>query len=207
MSPRGGSRSGAGRKPGSNAYGEATRPIRVPLSLYPELQNLLEHLKSGQRPGGETGQGRGPVRLRTGLRPGCFIPDGTAPPQALPLFASHVQAGFPSPAEDYVDQRLDLNEYLIHHPAATFFVRVQGDSMEGAAIHDGDLLVVDRALEPAHGRIVIAAVNGELTVKRLLLRDGGAWLQPENPAYAALHISEGLDCVIWGVVKHVIHSV
>ena len=78
--------------------------------------------------------------------------------------------------------------------------------MEGAAIHDGDLLVVDRAIEPTHGRIVIAAVNGELTVKRLLLKPDGPWLHPENPGYAPLKISEGLDCVIWGVVKHVIHA-
>lgn len=207
MSPRGGSRPGAGRKPGSNAYGESTRAIRVPVSLYPELQTLLERLKSGRQPDKESETGRAPPRLRTALQPGPFTPDGAATPQAFPLFASRVPAGFPSPAEDYVDQRLDLNDHLVHHPAATFFVRVQGDSMEGAAIHNGDLLVVDRALEPVHGRIVIAAVNGELTVKRLLFRDDGAWLHPENPAYTPMKISEGLDCVIWGVVRHVIHSV
>ncbi|WP_347259114.1 translesion error-prone DNA polymerase V autoproteolytic subunit, partial [Methylocaldum sp.] len=94
-----------------------------------------------------------------------------------------------------------------YHPAATFFVRVKGDSMEGAGIRDGDLLVVDRALEPGHGRIVIAVVNGELTVKRLALREGEAWLEPENPAYAPLKLTEGLDCIVWGVVKHVIHAV
>jgi DNA polymerase V len=207
MSPRGGFRPGAGRKPGSNDYGEPTRPVRVPVSLYPELQNHLERLKAERRPD-DTERGRELTPVRSGLAPGAlFIPDGEAPLQTFPLFASRVPAGFPSPAEDYVDQRLDLNDHLVHHPAATFFVRVQGDSMEGAAIHNGDLLVVDRALEPVHGRIVIAAVNGELTVKRLLLKEDGAWLQPENPAYAPMKISEGLDCVIWGVVRHVIHSV
>jgi DNA polymerase V len=132
-------------------------------------------------------------------------PDALAMP--LPLFASRVPAGFPSPADDYVDQRLDLNEHLIDHPAATFFTRVSGHSMKDAGIHDGDLLIVDRALEPQDGRIVIAAVNGELTVKRLRIRKGRAWLMPENPDYTPLAITEGLDCVIWGVVTQVIHAV
>lgn len=135
-----------------------------------------------------------------------MLPPGSPPPY-LPLFASRVPAGFPSPADDYIDQRLDLNDHLIHHPAATFFVRVSGDSMTGANLHDGDLLIVDRALEPVDGRIVIAAVNGELTVKRLSLREGTAWLVPENPAYQPLLLTEGLDCVVWGVVTQVIHAV
>lgn len=125
----------------------------------------------------------------------------------LPLFASRVPAGFPSPADDYVDQRLDLNSHLVEHPAATFFTRVSGHSMRGAGIHDGDLLIVDRALEPQDGRIVIAAINGELTVKRLRLRKSGNWLVPEHPDYRPLKITEGLDCVIWGVVTRVIHAV
>lgn len=126
---------------------------------------------------------------------------------SLPLFASRVPAGFPSPADDYIDQRLDLNTHLVEHPAATFFTRVSGHSMRGAGIHDGDLLIVDRALEPQDGRIVIAAVNGELTVKRLRLRKSGTWLVPEHPDYKPLKITEGLDCVIWGVVTQVIHAV
>ena len=128
-------------------------------------------------------------------------------PLALPLFASRVPAGFPSPADDYIDQKLDLNTHLIEHPAATFFTRVSGHSMRDAGIHDGDLLVVDRALEPQDGRIVIAAVNGELTVKRLRIRKGQVWLMPEHPDYKPLLITEGLDCVIWGVVTRVIHAV
>lgn len=194
MSPRGGFRIGAGRKPGSNEYGESTRVIRVPVSLYADLQTLLNRLKAIRQ-----SSGAGPVE--------ALYPDSHAPKALFPLFASRVPAGFPSPADDYVEGRLDLNDHLVEHPAATFFVRVQGDSMEGAGIRDGDLLVVDRALEPTHGRIVIAAVNGELTVKRLRLQEGSVWLQPENPAYPPLQITEGLDCVIWGVVRHVIHEV
>lgn len=193
MAGRGGFRPGAGRKPGSNDYGESTRAIRVPLSLYPDIQDLLARIKTQRKLPGR------PV--------GTWAPDNASSPLSLPLFASRVPAGFPSPADDYIDQRLDLNDHLIHHPAATFLVRVSGDSMTGARLHDGDLLIVDRALEPVDGRIVIAAVNGELTVKRLSLREGTAWLVPENPAYTPLPITEGLDCVIWGVVTQVIHAV
>lgn len=157
MAARGGIRPGAGRKPGSNDYGESTRAIRVPLSLYPDLQDLLNRIKT--------------QRKLPGRPAGTWAPDNASSPLSLPLFASRVPAGFPSPADDYIDQRLDLNEHLINHPAATFFVRVSGDSMTGASLHDGDLLIVDRALEPVDGRIVIAAVNGELTVKRLSLRE------------------------------------
>src|SRR5271170_7219676 len=85
---------------------------------------------------------------------------------ALPLFAAPVKAGFPSPADDFMEERLDLNEHLIQHPAATFFVRVDGDSMQGAGIHKGDILIVDRALEPMSGRIVVAVIDGAFTVKR-----------------------------------------
>src|SRR3989338_6758465 len=102
---------------------------------------------------------------------------------ALPLYSSSVRAGFPSPADDYIEKHLDLNNYLIKHPAATFLVRAQGDSMLNAGIHDGDILVVDRSLEPGHGRIVIAALNGELTVKRLYRHQGEVKLVAENPEY------------------------
>ncbi len=124
----------------------------------------------------------------------------------LPLFIARVPAGFPSPGEDHIDQNLDLNEHLIRHPAATFYVRARGDSMEGAGIHDGDLLIVDRALDPHHNHVVIAAVDGELTVKRLVRRGGGVALMPENNRYPAIVITETMDCVIWGVVTHVIHE-
>lgn len=128
-------------------------------------------------------------------------------PLTLPLYGSSVRAGFPSPADDYIEKHLDLNDYLIKHPAATFLVRAQGDSMINAGIHDGDILVVDRSLEPLHGRIVIAALNGELTVKRLYRQQGRVQLMAENSAYPALDISETMEMVIWGVVTNVIHAV
>lgn len=124
---------------------------------------------------------------------------------ALPLFTGKVAAGFPSPADDYVEKTLDLNELLVQKPAATFFVRAQGESMLGAGIHPNDILVVDRSIEPVPGKIVICALNGELTVKRLE-RDGELWkLKAENSAYTDIAIHEGLDMVIWGVVTNVIH--
>jgi DNA polymerase V len=125
----------------------------------------------------------------------------------LPLFSGKVAAGFPSPADDYIEKNLDLNELLVHKPAATFFVRAQGESMLGAGIHPNDILVVDRSIEAVPGKIVICALNGELTVKRLE-RDNGQWqLKAENPAYADILIHDELDMVIWGVVTNVIHAV
>ncbi len=124
----------------------------------------------------------------------------------LPLYACKVRAGFPSPADDYIESFLDLNQHLIAHPHATFFLRAAGDSMINAGIADGDLLVVDRSLEATHGRIVIAAVNGELTVKRLSLKTGRIQLVPENDHYQPITITEALECVIWGVVVHTIRS-
>lgn len=122
-----------------------------------------------------------------------------------PLFLSGVSAGFPSPAEDYVDRKLDLNDLLIKNPAATFFVRVAGESMTGAGIQHDDILIVDRSLEAASNRIVIAVYNGELTVKRLV-RDGDTIrLLAENPAYPPLEIVEEGGFEIWGVVTSVIH--
>ncbi len=117
-----------------------------------------------------------------------------------------MQAGFPSPAEDYLDKTLDLNELLIAHPAATFFVRVSGDSMQNAGIFSGDILVVDRSLEAADNKIVIAIVSGEFTVKRLKIREGRISLVPENPSYPILEMKEGSDFQVWGVVTYVIHK-
>jgi DNA polymerase V len=124
----------------------------------------------------------------------------------LPLFAVPVKAGFPSPADDFVEQNLDLNEYLIQHPAATFFVRVDGDSMVGAGIQKDDILIVDRALEPANGKIVVAVLNGEFTVKRLRNRNGKTILEAENPAYKPIEIRPEADFRVWGIVTYVIHK-
>jgi DNA polymerase V len=122
------------------------------------------------------------------------------------LFTAGVSAGFPSPADDFVDRSLDLNEYLIKHPAATFFVRVDGSSMIGSGIHPGDILIVDKALEPHDGSIVIAVVNGEFTVKRFKRERGRCWLVPENPAYAPIEITGDMQLEVWGVVTYVIHK-
>lgn len=127
-------------------------------------------------------------------------------PCACPLFMVPVTAGFPSPADDYVEGRLDLNAHLVKHPAATFFVRVAGDSMIGAGIHPGDILVVDRSLEAVDKRVVIAVVNGELTVKRLRMTQGRITLAAENPAYAPMEIRPDMEFEIWGVVTTVIHA-
>ncbi|QDP72209.1 translesion error-prone DNA polymerase V autoproteolytic subunit [Legionella israelensis] len=108
----------------------------------------------------------------------------------LPLYSSTVRAGFPSPADDYIECRLDLNQHLIKHPAATFFVRTSGDSMNHAGIQSGDMLVVDRSLGAIHGKIVIAAIDGELTVKRLFKKEGQVKLLAENPNYPPIDITE-----------------
>ena len=135
------------------------------------------------------------------------IPSPNPPRVARPLFLSRVPAGFPSPAEDYVECGLDLNEHLIAHREATFFVRVKGHSMTGAGIRDGDLLVVDRALEAGDGDIVVAVVDGELTVKRLWRRGGRVRLLAENPAFAPIELKDGQELAVWGVVTSVIHRV
>ena len=122
------------------------------------------------------------------------------------LFISRVPAGFPSPADDYLEGTLDLNSYLIRHPAATFFVRVEGESMRDAGIYPGDLLIVDRALEPMDNCVIIAAVDGELTVKRLCRRRGRLYLMPENPDYEPLPVDEDTPFDVWGVVTSVIHA-
>jgi DNA polymerase V len=122
-----------------------------------------------------------------------------------PLFLVPVSAGFPSPADDYLDDKLDLNSYLVEHPAATFFVRVVGDSMIEAGIHSGDLLVVDRALEPADNHVVIAVLDGELTVKRIRIRHRTVFLVSDNAQYAPIQINETMHFEVWGVVTYVIH--
>lgn len=123
----------------------------------------------------------------------------------LPVFLGRLPAGFPSPADDYIEGTLDLNRHLIKHPAATFFVRVTGHSMTGAGIHSGDLLIVDRSLEPTDGQVVVAVLDGELTVKRLQRGHGVTRLLAENPLYRPIEITEQQTIEIWGVVTNVIH--
>jgi len=123
----------------------------------------------------------------------------------IPLFSDAVAAGFPSPATDYCERKLDLNELCIQKPAATYFVRAQGDSMIDAGIFPGDVLVIDRSIDASHGDIVIAAVNGELTVK-LLETKPQTRLVPMNSQHAPIVIPEGTDLEIFGVATNVIHS-
>jgi DNA polymerase V len=124
----------------------------------------------------------------------------------LNLYGNTISAGFPAPSTDYLEGQLDLNEHLIKNPPATFFLRVSGDSMTGASIHPDDLLVVDRSLEPKSGKIVIAVINGELTVKRLHKEKDRIQLLAENPAYPPINITPEMDFQVWGVVTYVIHK-
>jgi DNA polymerase V len=125
-----------------------------------------------------------------------------------PLYLSRVPAGTFSPADDYREKSLDLNEHLVKHEAATFFVRISGDSMKGAGIFSGDLAVVDRSLKPAHGSVVVACLNGETTCKRLKLVKNKIYLSSENADYPAFEVDPASgDFEVWGVVTHVIHKV
>ncbi len=137
-----------------------------------------------------------------------FIQPARSPRRVLlPLFATRIPAGFPSPADDYVEARLDLNELLIQRQEATYFLRVKGDSMQGAGIHPGDLIVVDRSIEAQDGSVVVAEVDGALTIKRLRLGDGAPELHPDNPAYPVIRFKEGQELRIWGVVTSSVHMV
>lgn len=123
----------------------------------------------------------------------------------LPNIEVPVKAGFPSPADDYIESKLDLTEHLVDHPSATYYIRVSGDSMVDYGIFDGDLLVVDRSIEPSSGDIVVVALDGELTCKLLSKKDGVPYLKSGNPNYPPIPL-EGKDVHIWGKVIHAIHS-
>ncbi|MCK4841181.1 MAG: translesion error-prone DNA polymerase V autoproteolytic subunit [Methylococcales bacterium] len=187
---RGGARPGAGRKKGSSVYGETTKAIRIPASMLPKVKAMLSHRK----------------QLFEGTAAISF-PSSFSSHIEIPLFSGKVAAGFPSPADDYIEKTLDLNDLLVQKPAATFFVRASGESMLGAGIHSNDILVVDRSIDPVIGKIVICALNGELTVKRLKSMGDEIVLGAENPAYSDIIVKEGTDLMIWGVVTNVIHPV
>jgi DNA polymerase V len=192
---RGGKRKGAGRKPASGKYtGAETKTIRVPKERIEEIEMLLQF----------------PEKLKP--EPDSMKVDEvflasmkTRSPQTM--YSTLVAAGLPSPTEDYSEGKVDLNEHLLKNPDSTFFVRVSGESMIDVGIHPGDLLIVDRSLRPSSGRIIIAVINGELTVKRLLKKDNNKlFLMPENANYPAIEITEAMEFMIWGVVTNVIHD-
>lgn len=134
-------------------------------------------------------------------RPMLYAASPDPMPLSLPLLGRLVPAGFPSPADDYLEGEIDLNRYLIERPAACYLMRVSGPSMEGAGIMDGDFVVVDRSVEPVSNHVVVAVIAGEMTIKRLRkLNDGRAVLKAEHPDYPAMVICEEYPCEIWGVV-------
>lgn len=124
----------------------------------------------------------------------------------LPLFVSRLPAGFPSPADDYIDKKLDLNDLLIRHPEATFFVKAEGDSMINAGIQEDDILIVDRALEAKNNDVIVAVLNGELLVKRLNIRNDRWFLLAETPKFHPIELLPEMDFDVWGVVTYVIHK-
>lgn len=171
---------GGGRKPNLIP----TKAVRLPLPL---VNQILDLQKTG----------------KIGIN--GMIPANTLSSIAIPLFESRVQAGFPSPADDFSEGTLDLNAHLIKNKAATFFVRVTGDSMTGVGIFPGDILIVDRSLPHSSGKIIIAVLNGEMTVKRLKYKDDALFLCSENEKYLPIPVSKDEDFTIWGVVTNVIH--
>ncbi len=185
--PRGGARPGAGRKVGSGRWGEPTKVVRLPVSRIPQIQNWLGAPALGPD--------------LEGLEPA--IP-GT--PLSRPLFSSRVPAGFPSPADEYAEGNLDLHQYLIPHRESTFYVRVKGQSMSGAGILDGDLLVVDRNREPRHGDIVLAIIDNELTVKELDQHGPVPTLKSHHPDYAPIALRSAQELLVWGVVGGVVRK-
>lgn len=132
-----------------------------------------------------------------------FIPE-TVEGAGANFFDTGISAGFPSPAEDFKEERLSLDDELVKNKEATFYARVSGQSMIGAGLDDNDLLVIDRSLEPANNKIAVCFLDGEFTVKRLRVNNEGVWLQPENPNYPIIKVTEDNDFLIWGIVTNVI---
>ncbi len=185
--PRGGKREGAGRSKGSGKFGEPTKPIRLPISLVEQIEQLQQRV---QEPSVED-----------------VLDLVRATRYTLPLYMDAVSAGLPTQAEDFIEGKIDLNRHLVKNPTSTFLVRVTGDSMIEAGIHSGDALIVDRSLKPDDQKIVIAVLNGELTVKRMHYEKKRLFLMPANPNYPAIAIAEGMELQVWGVVTNVIHPV
>jgi len=167
---RGGKREGAGRPQGTGKFGEATKPLRIPVSDFDRAMSFIHNR---------------------------FF--------KLPLYHAKVAAGLPSEVDDKIEKMTDLNELLIKRPKKSFLVKVAGSSMIKAGIQDGDILIVDNGIEPIDGKIVIAAINGEITVKRLYINETNLQLMAENDAFSPIEISGEINFKILGIVTHVIH--
>ena len=124
----------------------------------------------------------------------------------LPLISAGISAGFPSPAMDFIDLTIDLNKHVVKHPSCTFYGRVKGESMKDEGINDGDLLVIDKSLEPQNGKIAICYIDGEFTVKKIKLEKDSCWLMPANENYQPIRVDKDNDFLIWGIVTHVLKS-
>lgn len=124
----------------------------------------------------------------------------------IPLVEGGISAGFPSPAQDFSEHSIDLNKVLIQHPASTFYGRVTGDSMKDLGIEDGDLVIIDKSLPPANGKIAVCFIDGEFTMKTIKIEKDCCWLMPANERYAPLRVDEDSDFIVWGIVTHVIKS-
>jgi DNA polymerase V len=186
----GGTRQGAGRKA---AYGEPTKTVRVPQSLVPVVVGYLDELKRSAHTPGEF----------IGLRPIAALRS----PTSVPALGRRVRAGKPTSGDDYREDAVDLGKHLVRDPNSTFVMRAAGWSMRDAGIADGDELVVDREVAAEDGRIVVADIDGELTVKRLKRTATGWLLQAANPDFADILIGDKSELSIWGVVTRVLHAV
>lgn len=194
LKKHGGKRLGSGRPPGCGRFPDTklTR-VQIPQDLRDEVLEFASARFTA--PQQEKAQKAGFSQISARL----FLPLHSAETR-LPLFSSGVRAGFPSLAEDHVDRYLDLNRLLIKDPEMTFMVLVEGDSMSGVGIYEGDILIVNRTLQAQNGDIVVAVVENEFTVKRLKREQGKVWLVPENPAYPPVDLSQVGQTYIWGVV-------
>lgn len=177
----GGLRVGAGRKKDTGPYAESTKVVRIPHSRVKAVKNFLLH-------------------QMTSNVESFIMPEEQARVNPITLFSHKVPAGFPSPADDHAEKRLDLNEYLIDQSESTFFVRIKGDSMIDAGILDNDIVIVDRSKSAAINDIVLASIDGEFTVKVLAKNSEGPYLMPANKEYKPIHIKSDSEFEIWGVV-------
>lgn len=205
---RGGTRPGGGRPVGSTKYGEPTKVIRIPESAEAKVLDFLDahyrrHGAAGSSPGSSSVNApRSVPDMSSKLPPEAMLAVIDPPEFGLPLYAHAVPAGLPAPADDYVEKRLDLNAFLIRNPVATFYFRVSGDSMTEAGIQEGMIAAVDCSILPRHRDVVLAAVDGDFTVKRYVKVKGGFELHPDsqNPIHKPILCEPGRTIEVRGVV-------